>query len=156
MPTARQAYVPQPLVDRSAADLRGYIEGADPVSNRPFMQEILEGLSSPLTKEDETGVSFERSTPRLLKPDDEDNLQQLYIDNYWTDFFPVTLPTVERVDKMLAGTSHEPPIAQMPITAALDAPNRAIERSRDGSVSAMVETATSSISASASSSNRVV
>jgi len=106
MPTARQAYVPQPLVDRSDADLRAYIEGADPVSNRPFMQEILEGLSSPLTKEDETGVSFERSNPRLLKPDTEDNLQQLFIDNHWTDFFPVTLPTVERVDRMLTGTSH--------------------------------------------------
>jgi hypothetical protein len=108
MPTARQAYVPQPLVDRSAADLRGYIEGKDPVSNRPFMQEILEGLSSPLTREDETGVSFERSNPRLLAPDSEDNLQQLFIDNCWTDFMPVTLPTVERVDRMLTGTSHAP------------------------------------------------
>jgi hypothetical protein len=108
MPTARQAYVPQPLVDRSAADLRGYIEGKDPVSNRPFMQEILEGLSSPLTREDETGVSFERSNPRLLAPDSEDNLQQLFIDNCWTDFMPVTLPTVGRVDRMLTGTSHAP------------------------------------------------
>lgn len=108
MPTARQAYVPQPLVDRSAADLRAYIEGLDPVSKRPFMQEILEGLSSPLTREDETGVSFERSTPRLLKPDSEENLQQLFIDNRWTDFMPVTLPTVERVDRMLKGTSHAP------------------------------------------------
>ena len=108
MPTARQAYVPQPLVDRSAADLRAYIEGVDPVSKRPFMQEILEGLSSPLTREDETGLSFERSTPRLLKPDSEENLQQLFIDNCWTDFMPVTLPTVERVDRMLTGTSHAP------------------------------------------------
>lgn len=108
MPTARQAYVPQPLVDRSAADLRGYIEGKDPVSKRPFMQEILEGLSSPLTREDETGVSFERSNPRLLAPGSEDDLQQLFIDNCWTDFMPVTLPTVERVDRMLTGTSHAP------------------------------------------------
>lgn len=108
MPTARQAYVPQPLVDRSAADLRGYIEGKDPVSKRPFMQEILEGLSSPLTREDETGVSFERSNPRLLAPGSEDDLQQLFIDNRWTDFMPVTLPTVERVDRMLTGTSHAP------------------------------------------------
>ena len=33
MPRLRQAYVPQPVVDRSAADLRAYIEGQDPVSN---------------------------------------------------------------------------------------------------------------------------
>ena len=48
MPTARQAYVPQPLVDKSAADLRAYIEGIDPISKRPFMQEIIEGLTSAL------------------------------------------------------------------------------------------------------------
>ena len=82
MPTARQAYVPQPLVDRSAADLRGYIEGPDPVSNRPFMQEIVEGLSGALSPDDETGLSFERSTPRLLDPGTEDNLQQFFIDNH--------------------------------------------------------------------------
>ena len=32
MPRLRQAYVPQPVVDRSAADLRAYIDGTDPVS----------------------------------------------------------------------------------------------------------------------------
>src|SRR5690606_34659712 len=72
MPTARQAFVPQPVVDRTAADLRGYIEGTDPVSKRPFMQEIIEGLTGPLTAEDLKGISFERSTPRLLEPDTED------------------------------------------------------------------------------------
>lgn len=108
MPTARQAFVPQPVVDRSASDLRAYVEGADPVSERPFMQEVIEGLTSPLTVEDETGVSFERSTPRLLEPDTEDNLRQLFIDSDWTDFLPVILPTEERVERMLAGTSHAP------------------------------------------------
>ena len=108
MPTARQAYVPQPVVDRTPTDLRSYIEGNDPVSGRPFMQEIIEGLSKPLTNKDETGLSFERSTPRLLEPDSEDNLQQFFIDNHWTDFLPITLPTEERVEQMLACTSHTP------------------------------------------------
>ena len=81
MPTARQAYVPQPLVGRTAQQLRAYVEGTDPVSKRPFMQEVIEGLSKPLDDKDLKGVSFERSTPRLLEPDTEDRLQQLFIEN---------------------------------------------------------------------------
>jgi hypothetical protein len=108
MPTARQAFVPQPVVDRTADELRAYIEGVDPVSKRPFMQEIIEALSSPLTDADVKGMTFERSIPRLLPADTEENLQQLFIDNKWTDFLPIALPTEERVARMLKGTSHAP------------------------------------------------
>ena len=69
MPRLRQAYVPQPVVDRSAADLRGYIEGQDPVSKQPFMQGVLNGLLSPLDEADLQGLTFERTTPRLVEPD---------------------------------------------------------------------------------------
>lgn len=106
MPRARQAFVPQPVVDRSPSDLRGYIEGTDPISRRPFMHEVLEGLTRPLDEDDLKGVSFERSTPRLTEPDTEDNLQQLFIENHWTDFLPIILPTDERVERMLTGTSQ--------------------------------------------------
>src|SRR3954463_3215745 len=71
MPTTRQAFVPQPVVDKTSAELRAYIEGVDPVSKRPFMQEVIESLSGPLTAEDVKGLTFERSTPRLLEPDTE-------------------------------------------------------------------------------------
>src|SRR6516165_860510 len=108
MPRARQAFVPQPVVDRTPAQLRAYIEGADPVSKRPFMQEVIEGLTGPLSEQDLTGISFDRSTPRLLAPDTEDNLQQLFAEKHWTDFLPVLLPTEERVEKMLAGTHQAP------------------------------------------------
>lgn len=108
MPSARQAFVPQPVVGRTQAQLRAYVEGVDPVSKRPFMQEVIESLTRPLDEKDLKGVSFERSTPRLLAPDTEENLQQLFIDNKWTDFLPVTLPTDERVQRMLNGTSHKP------------------------------------------------
>ena len=108
MPTARQAFVPQPLVGRSAAQLRAYIHGNDAVSRRPFMQELIEGLTRPLDDKDLKGLSFERSTPRLLAPAGEEALQQLFIDNKWSDFLPITLPTEERVDRMLKGTSHKP------------------------------------------------
>ena len=108
MPTARQAFVPQPVVGRTPPQLRGYIEGVDPVSKRPFIQEVLEGLTRPLDDKDLKGVAFERSTPRLVPPGTEEDLQQLFIDNKWTDFLPVTLPTEERVAAMLRGTSRKP------------------------------------------------
>jgi hypothetical protein len=108
MPTARQAYVPQPLVGRTPGELRAYIEGTDPVSTRPFMQEVIEGLTRPLDDKDIKGVSFTRTLPRLVPADTEDNLQQLFVDNKWTDFLPITLPTEDRVAAMLKGTSHKP------------------------------------------------
>ena len=106
MPTTRQAFVPQPVVDRTAAQLRGYIEGVDPVSKRPFMQEVIESLSSPLTDADVKGMTFDRTIPRLLPPDTEDNLRKMFQDNFWTDFLPIVLPTEERVAAMLKGTSQ--------------------------------------------------
>ena len=108
MPRMRQAFVPQPVVDRSAADLRGYIEGIDPISKRPFVQEVIEGLTKPLQQEDLQGLSFERNTPRLVDPDTEENLHRLFIENHWTDFLPISLPTEKRVAEMLKGTSHPP------------------------------------------------
>ncbi|HKT19309.1 MAG TPA: UGSC family (seleno)protein [Stellaceae bacterium] len=108
MPTTRQVFVPQPVVDKSASELRAYIEGVDPVTKRPFMQEVLEGLTHPLDETDLKGLSFERSTPRLLSPDSEETLRQLFIDNHWTDYLPIVLPTEERVAAMLKGTSHPP------------------------------------------------
>jgi len=108
MPRTRQAFVPQPIVGRTPAELRGYIEGSDPISKRPFIQEILEGLSRPLDEQDSKGLSFERATPRLLAPDTEDNLQRLFMDNHWTDYLPIIPPTEERVAAMLKGTSHKP------------------------------------------------
>src|SRR5664279_363407 len=107
-PTLRQAVVPQPLVGVAPAQLRAYIDGLDPVSKRPFMQELLEGLTAPLTEDDLTGVSFERSTPRLLEPATEDELHRRFEAEHWTDYLPIVLPTEERVAAMLAGTSHAP------------------------------------------------
>jgi hypothetical protein len=108
MPTTRQAFVPQPVVGRSPGELRAYIEGEDPINRRPFMQELIEGLTRPLGDEDLKGLSFERSTPRLLEPETEESLHHLFLENNWTDFLPVVLPTEERVEAMLAGTSHAP------------------------------------------------
>ncbi len=108
MPRTRQAFVPQPVVDKTPQQLRDYIEGLDPTTKRPFMQEVIEGLSQPLDEEDLKGLSFDRSTPRLVEPGTEDDLQRLFLDNGWTDHLPVILPTEKRVAAMLKGTSHPP------------------------------------------------
>ncbi len=108
MPTTRQAFVPQPVVDKTPAELRAYIEGTDPVSKRPFMQEVIESLTSALDANDLKGMTFERSTPRLLPPDTEENLQALFVAEKWSDFLPVVLPTEARVAAMLKGTSQPP------------------------------------------------
>ena len=106
MPTARSVFVPQPVVGRSESELRAYIEGTDPVLKQPFMQGVIEGLTRPLSDEDYKGATFERSTPRFLEPDTEDNLRELFIQNRWTDYLPIILPTEERVERMLKGTKH--------------------------------------------------
>jgi hypothetical protein len=108
MPRARRAFVPVPVSGKSAAELRAYIEGDDPVRGRPFMQEVLDSLTAPLGQEDLGGVEFDRSTPRLVAPNTEENLHRLFRENRWTDFLPIVLPTEERVEAMLRGTSHAP------------------------------------------------
>lgn len=108
MPRARRAYVPTPVMEKTPDELRAYVEGDDPVRGRPFMAEVLESLLTPLADEDVRGVEFDRSTPRLVEAGSEDELQQLFQENRWTDFLPVVLPTEERVAAMLAGTSHAP------------------------------------------------
>ena len=106
MPTLRQAFVPQPVVGRSASELRAYIDGTDPINKRSFIESVINGLTSPLEGQDLAGLSYRRTTSRLLDAGTEDNLQQLFSENRWTDFAPVVLPTEERVAAMLAGTSH--------------------------------------------------
>jgi hypothetical protein len=106
MPTLRQAFVPQPVVGRSASELRAYVEGSDPINKCSFLESVIGGLTRPLDGQDLAGLSYTRSTPRLLDADSEDNLHRLFAENHWTDFAPVVLPTEERVAAMLSGTSH--------------------------------------------------
>src|SRR5947209_12236629 len=72
MPRARTAFVPQPVMGKSARELRAYVDGNDPITGRPVMQEIIEGLTRPLDAEDRKNASFERTTPRCVDPDTEE------------------------------------------------------------------------------------
>jgi len=108
MPRARQAFVPVPMFNQPPAVLRGYVEGDDPVHGGPFMARVFDLLTRPLEDEDLRGTGWDRSTPRLVEPDTEENLHELFRQNHWTDYLPIVLPTEERVEAMLAGTSHAP------------------------------------------------
>jgi hypothetical protein len=99
--------VPQPVMGKSPAELRAYIDGADAITGRPFMEEVIDALTRPLTAEEERPVLYDRSTPRLVDPDTEENLHQLFLNSHWTDTLPILLPTEERVAAMLAGTSRK-------------------------------------------------
>jgi hypothetical protein len=108
MPGLRQVFVPQPVMGKTAAELRAYVDGKDPLSGRPVMQEVIEGLTSPFDTEDHGPVEFDRSTPRLVEPDTAENLERLFLERHWTDMLPIVLPTEARVAAMLRGTRRKP------------------------------------------------
>src|SRR5712691_4484557 len=108
MPGMRYAFVPQPVMGKTAAQLRAYVDGIDPINKRPVMQMVIEGLTRPFADDELQKTVYERTTPKLVEPGCEEELQQLFVDNNWTDMLPIVLPTEERVQRMLAGTSHKP------------------------------------------------
>jgi hypothetical protein len=108
MPRMRAAFVPMPVMGKTPIELRAYVDGNDPTTGRPVMQEIVDGLTRSLEAVDVAGESFERSTPRFVAPDNEQNLHELFLSNHWTDTLPIVLPTDDLVQQMLAHTSHGP------------------------------------------------
>ncbi|MBM4439041.1 MAG: hypothetical protein FJ027_01360 [Candidatus Rokubacteria bacterium] len=105
MPGLRQVFVPQPIMGKTAAQLRAYVDGTDPITGRPVMQEVVEGLTRPIANAE--GVEYDRSTPRLVPADTAENLEQLFLESHWTDGLPVVLPTEARVEAMLAATKRK-------------------------------------------------
>src|SRR4051794_2466975 len=86
MPHARYGFVPMPVMGKTPAELTAYIEGQDPVSNRPLWQEIIEGLtvSSELNADEARLLTFDRSRPRMTEAATEEDLHQLFLGNDWT------------------------------------------------------------------------
>jgi len=102
---------PFPVAGQPKAVHHRYVfESNDVLSGKPMMQAIVDNFTKPLTdREKIKGAPPEaRAEPRLLPPDTEDNLQQLFKDRDWTDYNPIILPTEERVAAMLKGTSQPP------------------------------------------------
>jgi len=108
MPGERICFLPHPMTNKSDEEMYAVLEGNDPVSGKPLMPEIIDALTKPLTAEEQkTGTV----TPDVGPPtyvDTADNLQRFYCDNNLTDYMPIILPTEEKVDAMLKGTSHHP------------------------------------------------
>ncbi len=130
MPRQRFVFVPQPVMGKSPAELRAYVDGPDPVTGRPFMTEVFEALTRPLSDEETEVRSFDRSTPRLCEPDSEESLHELFLLENWTDKLPIVLPTEERVEAMLSGTSHSPDevVGQMRPTGPREAWEYTVEK----------------------------
>lgn len=103
--------VPFPFAGQPEAVAAKYVAGTDMVSGKPFMQAVVDALTSPLTPGEKLSGPAPGSAapePRMLAPDTPDNLQRLFIARDWTDYNPVILPTEEKVAAMLKGTSRRP------------------------------------------------
>ena len=103
----RFTFVPHPITGTSADVCRKYLQGNDPITGKPVLQEIIAALTDPLSSEDKKTGFIERPTPRLVEPDTADNLHRIFLENGLTDGLPIVLPTEARVAEMLKGTSRD-------------------------------------------------
>jgi hypothetical protein len=109
MPTLRVAYTVHPIWGKTGDEVLTAISGDDPVSKKPFMKEVIDGLTQPLTADDQiTGLQPVSPGPATFGPDTLDNHQTYFMNNQMTDYMPIIVPTEEKVAAMLKGTSHKP------------------------------------------------
>ena len=107
-PGMRFTFVPHPITGIPANLCKMYLEGSDPVTGKPVLEEIIAALTQPLSAEDRQGGVIERPTERMVAPDTEASLHRMFREKGWTDGLPIVLPTEERVREILKGTSHDP------------------------------------------------
>jgi hypothetical protein len=109
MPTLRIAYTVHPMWGRTPEEVRTLLDGPDPITNANFMKEVIGGLTLPLTADDQkSGLFPVPAGPSSFGPETSDNLQRYFMDNQMTDYMPIIIPTEQRVQAMLKGTSHKP------------------------------------------------
>ena len=109
MPGLRIQYFRGPVWAKTNEQLKKQIvEGNNPITGKPVMQELVEKLTKPLTAEERKTGEIKRDKGPLTFAGTPDELQQMFLDKRFTDFMPVILPTEEKVAEMLKGTSHRP------------------------------------------------
>ena len=109
MPGLRTQWVLGPVWAKTREQLRNdIINGVNPISGRPVMQEIVEKLTKPLTAEEKRTGEILRDKGPATFTDTEENLHKMFLEKRYTDFLPIVLPTEERVADMLKGTSMDP------------------------------------------------
>ncbi len=105
-------FTPHPVIGMSDEALDRYVAGNNPDSGRPVIEDIINDLTKPVDpkklKFKAAKVESKGAAGTFLKPDTEENLQQLFYDRGWTDGLPIILPTEERVKKMLTSTCADP------------------------------------------------
>lgn len=107
MPNQRMTYVPHPVSGRPPEAVRSHLEGKDPITGKPILEELIAALTDPLTEEEKRiGFVSRPERPRLLGPDTPANLHRMMHEKGWTDGLPIVLPTEEKVAAMLEGTSR--------------------------------------------------
>ena len=109
MPGLRIQYFRGPIWAKTNEQIRKQVmEGNNPITGRPVMQELVEKLTKPLTAEEKKTGELQRDTGPKTYTGTPDELQKLFLEKRYTDFLPVVLPTEEKVAEMLKATSHEP------------------------------------------------
>ncbi len=109
MPRLRLVFTPHPVWGKSPEQLWAYVNGKEPGTDKPLMQQVIDALTHPLTAADKkTGTETPSVGPATFAADTPKNLQEFYRQNGYTDFLPIIIPTEEAVDEMLKGTSHHP------------------------------------------------
>ena len=109
IPNLRFQFILGPVWAKTPEQLRkDVVLGRNPVNGRPVMQEIIENLTTPLTAEEKKTGELKRNRGPERFTGTADELQQLFLEKRMTDFLPIILPTEEKVNEMLKGTSHDP------------------------------------------------
>ena len=109
MPGIRIQYFRGPVWAKTKEQLKKQIvEGNNPITGRPVMQELVEKLTKPLTDEEKKIGELKRDVGPATYTGTPAELQKLFLEKRYTDFLPVVLPTEELVNEMLQATSHDP------------------------------------------------
>ena len=66
-PRMRQVYLPHPVMGKTPEQIRGYVFGTSPISHRPVMQEVVEGLTQALDDEDRKGLAAQLFSPLIQR-----------------------------------------------------------------------------------------
>jgi hypothetical protein len=109
MPGVRTQWIQGPVWAKTREEMRrDVIEGNNPISGRLVMQEIVEKFTRPLTAEEKMTGEIKRDRGPETYTGTGEELHKLFLEKRFTDFLPIVLPTPERVNEMLMGTSHDP------------------------------------------------
>ncbi len=109
MPGVRTQWIQGPVWAKTREEIRrDVIEGVNPISGQPVMQEIVEKFTKPLTPEEQRTGEINRDRGPETYTGTREELKQLFLEKRFTDFLPIELPTEEKVAEMLEGTSHAP------------------------------------------------